>query len=227
MKLTKLSAAVLAAGMMMSAAAQAEEASGPFSVSGNVAMTTDYFYRGITQSDSSAALQGTISISHESGFYLTVWGSSIDFASGLELDPAIGYAGEAGGVAYDVGILHYGYPGSTAEDAGAKYDFTEVYGSVAFGGAKFGVAYSPEFFGETGDSIYLNASYGMEVGGFGLSAAVGYNILDDEFYAEDTYVDYKLAVSKEVIGLGLELAFIGTDLDDNDEGVVFTVSKSF
>ncbi|MFN3586584.1 MAG: TorF family putative porin [Moraxellaceae bacterium] len=225
MKLTTLSAAVLAAGMMMSAAAQAED--GPFTVSGDVTMVSDYLYRGFTQTSSSPALQGTISISHESGLYLTVWGSSIEFASGLELDPSIGYAGKAGDVEYDVGVLYYGYPGSTADEVAngsGKYDFVEFYGSVSFSGATLGLAYSPDFFGEAGDSLYLNASYGTEVSGFGLSAAVGFSTGDA--YADDI-IDYKVAVSKEVLGLGLELAYVGTDVDGNDEAITFAVSKSF
>lgn len=239
MKLSKLSSALLAGGLLMTAvSAQADEAAGPVTTSGSVLMTTDYFYRGITQSDS-AALQGNIMVSHESGLYLNVWGSSVSAlvpASGLELDPSIGFAGKAGDVSYDVGVLYYGYPNSSATEAGigaGKSDFTEVYGSVGFAGAKFGLAYAPDFFGETGKSLYLNASYGTEVAGFGLSAYVGYSLLDDEYYGDtlllgtDKYLDYKVAVSKGVLGLTTELAVVGTDLDDDDADVVFSVSKAF
>ncbi|MGH8494229.1 MAG: TorF family putative porin [Moraxellaceae bacterium] len=229
MKLSKLSSALLAGGLLMSAvsAQAADEAAGPVTTTGYVAMTTDYLYRGITQSDS-AALQGNILVSHESGVYFNVWGSSIAFDSGLELDPSIGFTGTAGDVTYDVGVLYYGYPNSSAITAPVKDDFTEVYGSVAFAGAKFGLAYAPDFYAETGKSIYLNASYGMEVGaGFTASAYLGYSLLDDEYYTEDKYMDYKVAVSRGFIGLTGELAYIGTDLDDSDASVVFTVTKAF
>ncbi|MFX7396945.1 TorF family putative porin, partial [Acinetobacter baumannii] len=81
----------------------------------------------------------------------------------LELDPSIGYSFSSGDVTYDIGVLQYGYPEDT------KKNFTEVYGSVAYAGAKLGVAYSPDFYAETGKSLYTYVSYGTEVAGFGVS----------------------------------------------------------
>ncbi len=233
MKLTKLSAAVLAAGMMMGAAAQAEEASGPFTTAGSVAFTSDYLYRGVSQTSNTAAVQGSLSLSHESGFYAVLWGSSIAFANGLELDPSIGFAGSAGDLGYDVGVLQYGYPG-----ASDTLPFTEVYGSLSYKGGKLGLAYSDDFFGETGESIYTYLSYSTEVSGIGLMAHVGLNTFKDIDDA-DGYIDYKLAASKELSGLTFELAYMGSDLDDDectsfggeasicDGRAVLTVSKSF
>lgn len=242
MKLSKLSTALLAGSLLMvGVAAQAEEAAGPFTTSGSVAMTTNYFYRGVTQSDS-AALQGNIMISHESGLYFNVWGSSVASvptagipASGLELDPSIGFAGKAGDVAYDVGVLRYGYPNSSAISGDAGPDFTEVYGSVAFSGAKLSLAYTDNFFLETGKMLYVNASYGAEVAGFGLSAALGYSKADEDEFGVSDYMDYKVAVSKSVLGLTAELAYIGNNLDEDEAlgayaesgQAVFTVSKAF
>lgn len=234
MKLTKLSAAVLTAGMMLGTAAHAEEAAGPFTTAGSLAITSDYLYRGVSQSSNTAALQGSMTLSHSSGFYATVWGSSIAFSQGLELDPAIGYTGSAGDVTYDVGVLRYGYPGDSDINP-----FTEIYGSVSMSGAKLGLAYSDEFFGETGESIYAYLSYGKEVAGLNLSASVGVNMFD-EIAVADGYVDYKVAVSKAVSGITFEAAYIGSDLSDADclafsatdttvcEGrAVVTASKSF
>lgn len=238
MKLTKISAAVLSAGMLF-VAASANAADSAFTTAGSVAMTTDYLYRGISQTSGAPALQGSLTVSHESGMYATVWGSSISFASGLELDPSIGFAGKAGEVGYDVGVLYYGYPHSTdAEAGGGQFDFLEFYGSVSYAGGKLGLAYADDFFGETGKSIYVYGDYAKEVAGFGLSAHVGLNLLDDEFYGpgllleEDSYVDYKVGVSKAVQGVTVELAYMGSDLDDafvpDGEGTfVLTASKSF
>lgn len=242
MKLTKLSSALLAGGLLMAAvsAQAADEAAGPFTTSGGVAMTTDYFYRGVTQSDG-PAIQGNLMLSHESGAYFNVWGSSINFAGNLELDPSIGFAGKAGDVGYDVGVLYYGYPNSTAADGGGKADFVELYGSVTYAGAKLGVAYAPDFTYESGSMIYINASYGLEIGaGFTASAYVGYSLGEDGadgfegLIGEDSYLDYKVAVSKSVLGVTAELAYIGNSLDEDTSGVaaesgaaVFTLSKAF
>lgn len=238
MKMSKITAAVLAAGLL-SGAVSANAADSAFTTAGSVAMTSDYLYRGISQTSGAPALQGSLSVSHESGLYATVWGSSIAFASGLELDPSIGFAGKAGDVGYDVGVLYYGYPHSTAAEAGGgQYDFVEFYGSVSFSGAKLGLAYADDFFGETGKSLYVSADYGTEVSGFGVSAHLGLNLLDDDYYGsglaldEDSYIDYKVGVSKAVQGVTLELAYMGSDLDDaivpDGEGTfVLTASKSF
>lgn len=244
MKMTKLSTAILAGSLLMAGmSASAEEAKSAFTTSGSVAMTTDYLYRGISQTSGAPALQGALTVSHESGLYATVWGSSISFASGLELDPAIGFAGKAGEVGYDVGVLQYGYPNSsewekTSCGGCGESDFTEFYASVSYSGAKLGLAYASDFFGETGESIYAFVDYGTEVAGFGLVAHVGMNLLDDQYYGptlllgEDSYMDYKVGVNKAVQGVTLELAYMGSDLDDalvpDGEGtIVGTVSKAF
>lgn len=236
MKLSHFSLTMLAGGLLMSAPTAKAEGTSPFTTSGSVAFTSDYLYRGVSQSSNTAAVQGSVSLSHESGFYFTVWGSSIDFANGLELDPSIGFAGKAGDVGYDVGVLHYGYPGATGQDL----PFTEVYGSVGYEGGKLGMAYSDNFFAKSGKSLYTYVSYGTEISGIGLSASVGLNKFDkDTMDAYDGYVDYKLAASKELAGLNVELAYMGSNLSktecagfSGEEGrcdgrAVVTLSKSF
>lgn len=246
MKLSKLSHAVIAASLMtVGAMAHAE-----ITTSGSVAFTTDYKFRGITQTSNGAAVQGSLTASHDSGLYASAWGSSIASGSGgSEMDFLFGYAGTTGDVSYDVGVMRYAYPGANKGNFGADPDYNEIYGSVAAHGAKVGVAYSDDYFAETGKFGYVFASYGTEVSGVGVSASVGYNyFFDDSFAAgeglgaflgnaavtDDAYIDYKVAVSKEVEGIGFELAYIGTDLDDKDAAglnidgsFVVTASKSF
>src|SRR5690606_38399513 len=91
-------AAVLAGG---ATAVQAE-------LSANIGATSNYVWRGVTQTDDSAAIQGGIDYSHESGFYLGTWASNVEF-SDHELDLYGGYAGEAAGIGYDVGVIFYTY----------------------------------------------------------------------------------------------------------------------
>jgi uncharacterized protein (TIGR02001 family) len=247
MKLTKLSHAVIAASLMtVGAMAHAE-----ITTSGSVAFTTDYKFRGISQTSNSPAVQGSLTAAHDSGAYATVWGSSVDsLTGGSEMDFMLGYAGESGDISYDVGVMRYAYPGANKGNLGADPDYNEIYGSVSAHGAKVGVAYSDDYFAETGKFGYVFASYGTEVSGFGLSASVGYNkFFDDDnaagegfaaflgqpaTFTDDDYIDYKVAVSKEIEGIGFELAYIGTDLDEKDiaglnvdGSVVVTASKSF
>lgn len=248
MKLSKLSSAVVVASLMAAGVAQAEVKS-----SGTVAVTSDYKFRGISQTKTNAAIQGSLTLSHDSGVYFTAWGSSVDLdlVGGSEVDTLLGYAGTAGDVSYDVGVMRYNYPGANDSNAAATPDFNEVYASVAYKGAKLGVAYSDDYYLESGKFSYIYGSYATEVAGFGVMAQVGVAQFDDAagfttaiapgatVAGEDSYIDYKVAVTKAVAGLNVEVAYVGTDFDRDDfdgtgdfsntakASAVVTVSKSF
>ncbi len=91
--LQTLSLAMVAATSSLSFAA---ENTAGMSFSGTAALTSDYRYRGITQTFNDPAVQGGFLLSHETGVYAGVWGSNVDFGgtAHLELDPYIGYATE-------------------------------------------------------------------------------------------------------------------------------------
>lgn len=248
MKLSKLSYAVVVASLMAAGVAQAEVKS-----TGSVAFTSDYKFRGISQTKTNAAVQGSLTVAHDSGVYFTAWGSSVDLdlVGGSEVDTLLGYAGSAGDVSYDVGVMRYNYPGANDSNAAATPDFNEVYGSVAYKGAKLGVAYSDDYYLESGKFSYVYGSYTTEVAGFGVMAQVGVAQFDDAaglataiapggtVAGEDSYIDYKVAVSKAVAGLNVEVAYVGTDFDRDDfdgtgdysntakASAVVTVSKAF
>lgn len=234
MKLSKIAKAVIAGSVLMAGVAQA-------GVTGNVAFTSDYLFRGVSQTMNNAAVQGTLSYAFDSGLYLTAWGSSAGFANpdgGMELDTLIGYGGKAGDLSYDVGVMRYNYPG-----ANEPYAYEEVYGSVSMAGAKLGVNYSPDYYNESDKFLYTYVSYGTEVAGVAVSASAGLNTFDSVAMMQkalgttsddDSYVDYKVAFGKTLDGVALELAYVGSNIKEEDlanklsEGrVVFTATKSF
>lgn len=129
MRTTLVGLSILAA-MAAAAPAVAEDAPAPasdFTVTGGATLTSDYRFRGVSQTDKRFAVQGTIGISHSSGFYVGTWGSSIDdyVAAGgdQEIDLYAGYKKTVGGTTIDGGLLYYYYPGSH----GANTDFFEPY----------------------------------------------------------------------------------------------------
>ena len=244
MKLATLAKAVLAASVMMSAPVFAADE--PVTVTGSAAFTSDYLFRGVSQTSNNAAVQGAMTFTHSSGFYYSMWGSSIaSGAGGLELDTLLGYGGKAGEVAYDVGVMRYNYPGANKVTNGFEPDYNEIYASVSGMGGKIGFNYSPDYYQESDAYMYLFASYGAEVAGVTVSGTLGINKFDSApmmsqalalaaTNTEDTYMDYKLAVSKTVGGVGVEGAYIGSDIDDMDCGgglcdgrFVVTLSKGF
>lgn len=149
-------------------------ADGP--ISANLTLTTDYVFRGISQSQGKAALQGGFDYAHESGLYIGTWGSNVGWVddiaktnNSLELDLYAGYAGEAGPLSYDIGVLQYYYPGDKIAGTPSP-DSTELYLALGweFLELKYSHAISKHLFGWTGTNgektrnsnyVELNAEY--------------------------------------------------------------------
>src|SRR5690606_15269592 len=106
------------------------EETSDLTISGNVALTTQYRLRGISQTDEDIALQGGITVSHASGVYAGAWASNLSgFGSfggaNLELDLIAGYSTKVGAVTLDGGLVYYVYPGTSGTD------FIDLYASVS------------------------------------------------------------------------------------------------
>jgi len=158
--LSIFAATVVAAPAMADDAAAAP--SSPWTVTGGATLTSDYRFRGVSQTNKRFAIQGTIGVSHSSGFYVGTWGSSIDdyVANGgdQEIDLYAGYKKTISGTTIDGGVLYYYYPGS----GGVTSDFFEPYlnASHTFGPVtgKVGLNYAWKQHG-------LSCSYDARCGG--------------------------------------------------------------
>jgi uncharacterized protein (TIGR02001 family) len=192
----------------------------------NVGATTDYRYRGISQTRTKPALQGGIDYSN-GGFYLGAWGSTIEWIKDLggdakvEIDLYGGYKGEiAKDFTYDVGVLTYQYPSNKLKPiTGANANTTEIYGALTFGPAtlKYSHAVTDTFANfDSKGSFYVDLSATFDVSGLSVVPHVGYQKIKGPFEDPASYTDYSLTVSKEleaVKGLVLSGAVIGTDAD--------------
>ena len=229
--LSKSIAFTLAAGAFAAPAAVAEL---PGEFSGNVALTTDYVWRGISQSDSDFAIQGGFDYSI-GNFYAGTWASSVNFDDGADVDPDIapngtsteldvyaGFAGELeGGLAWDVGVIGYFYP-SDSEDL----DFEEVYAGLGYSlaGLDLGAYVYQDFDNE---NTYVEGSVGYGISdAISVDASVGNYSFDE---GED-YVNYSVGATYSFDWADIDLRYWDTDIDpegQNDEGrVVLTVSRS-
>ncbi len=126
MKKVLSSTAATAALLAAAVSAHAQE----LSASANVALTNDYVFRGVSQTNEDPALQGGFDLSIGPGFYAGVWGSNVDFSpdeGSLEVDYYGGWAKEwDNGLGLDVGVIYYDYfPSSVAE-------FTEIYAQLSW-----------------------------------------------------------------------------------------------
>ena len=93
------------------AALQAAPAIVSADVSSNVSASSNYLFRGVTQTDGAAAVQGGLDYEHASGFYAGGWGSNVDFGDGssYELDLYAGFSGSVEELGYDVGYIYWVY----------------------------------------------------------------------------------------------------------------------
>ncbi|HEV2598929.1 TorF family putative porin [Sphingopyxis sp.] len=226
-------------------AAETEEASGPLSLSGGISVTSDYRFRGISLSNEKVAVQPTLTLSHDSGFYVGTWGSSLPDSPAygkFELDLYGGYATEiAPGTSIDVGVTWYTYPGS--DDGGAPTDYFEAIGKLSHDigplSATGTVAYAWDQKSLGDDSWYLNLGLGFGVPNtpITLSAGVGYADGSLALTAPDgNYVDWSLGASYVVGPATLSVQYIDTDIKKTgvkavdtlyDPTVVFTLGVSF
>jgi len=194
-----------------------------YTFTGNVSLTSDYIFRGITQTNNHPAIQGGFDFAHKSGFYLGTWGSSISWLSDanagslpMEWDIYGGYKGNiTDDIGFDVGVLEYYYPGT--RNAGVTNpDTTEIYGAVSykFASLKYSYATSDLFGftsstgGNTHGSGYVDLTVSPDLGdGWGLVAHAGHQ--DVAHRSSASYDDWKLGVTKDV-GVG-SLALTYTD----------------
>jgi uncharacterized protein (TIGR02001 family) len=216
----KLILAALAATLTLGALpAMAQESTLAF----NASVTSDYRYRGISQTRLKPAVQGGIDYGHSSGFYIGTWASSIkwvkDFGgdSDYELDVYGGYKTElATGLNMDIGVLTYIYPSNKLNPSA---NTTELYGALSYGPitTKLSYAVTDTFANPDSEgSWYFDLTGAFEIAdGWMLTPHVGYQRIAGPFKKDASYTDYSLALSKDFSGFVPSIAFVGTDADKN------------
>ncbi|MEY4269506.1 MAG: hypothetical protein RLZZ58_722 [Pseudomonadota bacterium] len=244
----KFSAACLGV-LLASTAAPAfaqDEASGPISVTGGVAVVTDYRFRGVSLSDNDIAVQPTLTISHESGFYAGVWGSNLADTltyGEVEVDLYAGYATDiAEGTSIDVGLTYYVYP--DGKSAFGPSDYFEAIGKLShtLGPVKLTgtVGYSWDQAAlANDDNLYLGlgAAAGIPNTPVTLVGSIGYT--DGALGAlapGGNYLDYQVGADVAVGPATLGVRYVDTDIPTlgikaidklYDEGIIFSIGFSF
>ena len=189
------------------------------SISANVGITSDYIWRGMTQSDG-ISVSGGFDYSADNGFYAGVWGANInwgyitddndvltDYGSGNEFDVYFGYATEVNGIGVDLGYVAFKYPGVSA------YDFEEVVLGLSY--ADFGLTFA---LGQDAAPDYTEISYA--VGSFGFA----YGEYDD--YGNNFTASYGFTCGSYDCGFAYsdfsDKGYSGVD----EDAFVFSISAS-
>ncbi|AKC85966.1 TorF family putative porin [Pseudoxanthomonas suwonensis] len=205
-------AAVLALSALPFAAFAQDEEGSPFSWS--IDATSDYVFRGASQTDEGPALQAGFTWTASSGFYAGAWGSNVDFGDGgpdVELDTFIGYNTDLGDefVNLDVMLNRYNYLGGNGSDLA----FNELYTTLTFGGTVgLTATYTNDVWASGEDGWYFGAStsFGLPAD-FTLDLNVGKSLFDSSV-ARD-YTDWGVSISKAWGNFSAKLGYVGTDND--------------
>ena len=234
--------ALAAAGLLAASGATGAE------FSGNVTLTSDYSFRGVSQTLRDPAIQGGFDVAFDSGFSVGTWASTVNFGepseTSMELDFYVGWSKELReGVSLDLTAIYFDYPNARDES-----NYQEYAASLSFGDLSFSVNYSPAYVGVDDLSlIYPAISYSKEVGeGVTVSAAIGYSELNMdppeiapvyefvvvEYSSPDDYIDYSASIAwATAVGIDVSVGLVGTNNEDCGDDCefrpVFSLSKSF
>lgn len=137
-------AALVATPQISFAQDTADAPSGAFEIDAEIGAFTDYRFRGLSLSGKDPEVTAEVTVTHESGLYLSAWGSNVDLGNGaddVEVDLSFGLSRDVGNVALDGGLIAYLYPGN------GSFNYVELYGSIGVpvGAATvtLGAAYAP------------------------------------------------------------------------------------
>jgi uncharacterized protein (TIGR02001 family) len=217
--------------LTLSGAALAEE----FSWSVNAGGTSDYVFRGVSQSGEDPAFQAGVDVGYGI-FYAGAWGSNTDDAftnSAAEVDFYAGIKPVLGPVTFDLGVIYYWYPGDHDDVA----DYVELKGgasitpitNLSLGGYVYwtdeGTFESGEIATYEGNAAYTLPSVGIFTPT--VSGVLGYVDYQDDDTLSYTYWNAGLALAVEKFTF--DFRYWDTDIDtivagDNlsDERFVFS-----
>ena len=186
-------------------------------ISGNVALSSDYIWRGMTQTQGDLSVNGGFDVSTDMGFYIGTWasnagGTGTDYS--MELDVYLGFSGEmAENMTYDVGYISVIYPGNDALDFEEAYVGFNIYGlSILYSdGQNDGPSYSEIGYSVDAGPGSFNISYG-EYEDTGDNSLVGYDWNIGDYSLGFYYYDF-------------EADSAGSMTDD--DGAYVSLSRSF
>jgi len=209
-------------------------------ISAAVTLTSDYLFRGYSQTKGAPALQAGLDYSGPLGLGFGAWASNVDFVSDgappdgadVEIDLFVTHGWKLGErVALDTTLIRYVYPGTTP---GIDYDYNELMLALHPGDvATFTVVYANDALasGEPALLYELAASYPLPRG-LELSTRLGYYDLERAFGSGYAY--YALGLSWELDTFKLGARYEGADGagrrlwgDDADARFVFEFSAGF
>jgi len=138
---------------------------------GNIGLTSNYIWRGVTQTNDDAAIQGGIDYTAASNWYAGVWTSSLGGGNSYEVDWYGGYRGKLGNIPFDAGVTYYQYPiqgsGSNFLEIQGTFDFKVLTAQAAYTLNKDNTSQDNDLYVSVGTDVeisrrlYLNLLFGL------------------------------------------------------------------
>jgi uncharacterized protein (TIGR02001 family) len=216
-------------------------------VSGNLGLTSDYRFRGVSQTQNAPAVQGGIDYNHVSGLYIGNWNSSVSSqlytnGAGVESDVYAGFRKQVfGNFTLDVGTMNYFYPRAGTN---GSFDTNELYAGIGYKElitVKYSHALS-DYFGiaNSKNSYYVQADAAIPVVGK-LSAVAHAGRTEVNNNSKYSYNDYNVGVAYDLQGWNLAAKYYINDNKTStfmtantingqklyNDAFVFSVAKSF
>lgn len=231
----KLNLTTLGAGLFalsaLSAPALADDSGSLGSLSGTVAVTSDYRFRGISQNDTEPALQASLNLTGNNGWYAGSWASKINFNDGpsgagtayhntaVEWDIYGGKHFDLAGTDLNLEAYYYAYPDHSELPGVAKYSYFEAIVGLSHSFDKLtvngSVAVSPAYFGETGTGVWIGggASYAF-ADWLSVSANVGHQWVNelDNAGTGFPYTHWDIGATATWADFNFDVRYIQTDI---------------
>ena len=217
--------ALAAAGLLTASMATGAE------FSANVALATDYSFRGWSQTMREPAIQGGFDVGFDSGFSVGTWASNVNFGddTSMEWDLYVGWSKElSDSVSLDLTAIYFDYPNERD-----NLNYQEYAAAVSFGDVSVSVNYSPSYLGvDDATLVYPAVSYEKSFSeGVSASISIGYSKVDSPEFIDFDYVDYGASVTySSGVGIDVSVGLVGTNNEDCGDDCelrpVFTLSKS-
>jgi uncharacterized protein (TIGR02001 family) len=213
-----------------SAMAQSAAPAPALTTSGNLAFTSDYVFRGITQNGGKTAIQGGFDVAHTAGLSAGVWASNVNWTgTTLEVDAYAAYGFSlTKDITASVGYIAYIYEGNSSLNTSELNVSASAYGLTA----KISYA-TTDYFGNSivgSGTKYYELNYAYDIAAVkGLSLALHYGITDGKNAASNDK-DYSIALSYPVLGFTGTLAFSdgsGSYAGTYDGITAVTLKKTF
>lgn len=193
----------------------------------NLAITSDYVFRGVTQTNFKPAVQGGLDYAFgDSGFYVGVWASNVDFVDNdgpdIEVDSFVGFNTDVSdSLNLDLSVVHYSYLGE--RDAYGSLDYNEVFGKITYAEmVTFTVAYANDYSNLDYSSLYFNLGGEWEIGNaLSLNASVGHSDFSD---GNGSYNDWNVGLSRQFGPVNAALNYYDTNIDGGKASDALTLT---